>query len=245
MRISPNRLLAGTIASMTLVLGTVGWADAAPTRRAVPNSAYAALHHIGQTGKLPSSYTPRCTSIAHVGDSTTVESYDQQIAAYSELFDDVVVDGGGGRAVLQTLAADPHTGVGAAEAIRATGFNGCWVVAMGTNDAANIAAGANYSRERVIDSMMASIDPNASTPVAWVEVFTTKTSGYWQNSNMAAWNDALWSATDRWPNLQILLWSSHAAAHTDWISDGIHHTSQGRVERANWIALNAYHMLNR
>jgi len=244
MTLRPKRLLAGTIASLTLLLGAAGWADAAPTRPAAPNSAPRALHHVGQRGKLPTGHTPRCASIAHVGDSTTVESYDEQVAAYSGLFDNVVVDGGGGRAVLQTLAADPHTGAGAAEAIRASGFSGCWVVAMGTNDAANISAGANYSREKVIDSMMSSIDPTASTPVAWVEVFTTKSSGHWHHSNMAAWNDALRSAAGRWPNLHVLPWSSHVAGHTDWLSDGIHHTAIGRVERANWIALQAYYVWN-
>ncbi|MGI9645946.1 MAG: hypothetical protein ACR2O6_11620 [Ilumatobacteraceae bacterium] len=244
MKLRPDRFLVAGLASMTLLVGASGDIGAAPTQQRT-TSDLPAMHHVGQREKLPSIRQPLCTSIAHVGDSTTVESYDQQVAAYTELFDGVVVDGGGGRAVLQTLAADRHTGAGAAESIRASGFTGCWVVAMGTNDAANIAAGANYSRERVIDSMMAAIDPSGSTPVAWVEVFTTKTSGYWKSANMVAWNDALRSATTRWPNLRILPWSSHVAANSGWISDGIHHTAEGRVRRAEWIASNAYEILNR
>ncbi len=209
-------------------------------------AGYLALDHRGQWSKLPSDYVthPRCATVAHVGDSTTVEARDLLVAAYGARFDGVVVDGGGGRAVLQTIPSDPYTGVEAAEAIRATGFDGCWVVAMGTNDAANIAAGANYSRARVIDAMMNAIDPTATTPVAWVEVFTTKASGYWNNTNMSAFNDALGAATERWPNLRILPWAAQAAVNSGWLSDGVHHTAEGRVERTNWIAAAADHALN-
>ncbi len=40
---------------------------------------------------------------------------------------------------------------------RAKGFDGCWVLALGTNEAANVAAGSTFGYDERIDSMM-SID---------------------------------------------------------------------------------------
>ena len=61
------------------------------------------------------------------------------------------------------------------------------MLALGTTDAANIAAGAPLPADRRIDRMMAVI---GSDPVLWVDVKTLRTDGPWQNSSMLAWNEA-------------------------------------------------------
>ena len=146
------------------------------------------------------------------------------------------IDAYGGRAILQKLPDDPHTGEQAAMIIRASGFSGCWVVALGTNDTANVAAGAGYTRARAIDRMMSAIDETGATPVMWVDTFTTRTSGYWANANMRLWNDALSEATARWPNLRVFDWAAIAATGDAPFSDGIHHTSAGYDVRNAAIA---------
>ena len=224
-----------------LLVASLGVVTPDSTASAAPQPE---LHHRGQSGKRPDRARPVCTGVAHVGDSTTVESYDAHVAAYSQRFDDVLVDAGGGRSVFQRLAPDPQTGLDVVASIRAGGFEGCWVVALGTNDTANIAAGANYTHGEAIDAMMGAIDPEADVHVVWVDAFTTKTDGYWHRDHMATWNAALEAATDRWPNLQVIDWSPVAAANPSWLYDGIHHTTVGRDARVAHIVTEADRLLN-
>ena len=55
---------------------------------------------------------------------------------------------------------------GRRRACATTAIDGCWVMMVGTNDAANIAAGANASAEQRIRSMM---DVIGGDPVLWVD----------------------------------------------------------------------------
>ena len=168
-----------------------------------------------------------CGTVAHIGDSLTAYTKPSLTAAYQAEGLSVQINAYGGRAILERLPEDPTTGKQAAASISGTGFSGCWVVALGTNDTANVAAGANHTRGKSIDEMMKAIDPTASARVMWVNTHSTKTSGYWSSANMELWNEALKEAKSRWANLRIFDWATTASTGVAPYSDGLHHTSAG------------------
>ncbi len=184
----------------------------------------------------PNEPVLRCRRVAHIGDSLSAYTKESLARAYESVGVSAEIDAYGGRATLQKLRPDPHTGKQAARALSEAGFDGCWVVALGTNDTANISAGARYTRERVIDQMMAAIDPSGRAPVLWVTAFTLKKSGHWSNANMRLFNEALFAARARWPNLRVFDWSAVAARGVAPFADGIHHTAQGYAVRNRAIA---------
>ncbi len=179
---------------------------------------------------------PGCGSVAHIGDSLSAYSEPSLTSAYASVGLSVQIDAYGGRGIIQKLPADPKSGKTAATDIAATGFTGCWVVALGTNDTANISAGAWYTRAEAIDDMMTAIDPTATARVMWVNAYTTRTTGHWRNENMVLWNQALVAAKARWANLNIYDWASVSATGVAPYSDGIHHTSAGSDVRSARIA---------
>lgn len=178
----------------------------------------------------------KCASVVHIGDSLTAYTQRALTDAYAAVGVRAVVDAHGGRATLQKLRADPKTGKQAARAMRESGFGGCWVVALGTNDTANVAVGAGYTRAKAIDEMMKAIDPTGSVRVMWVSSFTTVTTGPWSNTNMQLWNTALNQARERWPNLRVFDWATTAASGVAPFADGIHHTRAGYQVRNKAIA---------
>ena len=54
----------------------------------------------------------------------------------------VFPDNDGARAIIEHIDSDPNA-LEVAQSVRDNGYHGCWVLMVGTNDAANIAAGAN------------------------------------------------------------------------------------------------------
>lgn len=177
-----------------------------------------------------------CKKVAHIGDSLSAYTVDPLTKAYAAVGVSADIDAYGGRAIKQKLPADPKTGKQAALDFNAAGFDGCWVVALGTNDTANVAAGAWYTRAEAIDEMMEAIDPTATDPVMWVNTITTKTTGYYSNDNMKLWNQALNEALTRWPNLKVFDWAAIAATGSAPFADGIHHTTAGYAVRNKAIA---------
>ena len=115
----------------------------------------------------------------------------------------------------------------------AGGFAGCWVMALGTTDAANMNAGGVLTAGERIDRMFAIVGDD---PVLWVNVKTLNPSDPdWANAQMVAWNEALVAARARYPNLQVYDWA--AVVQDAWFQDdGIHYTSAGNAERARLIA---------
>jgi len=185
---------------------------------------------------LASAEEPRCRAVAHIGDSLTAYTKASLTEEYRAVGVTARVDAFGGRSALQKLPRDPQTGRQAARAIAKAGFKGCWVIALGTNDTANVSAGAAYSRADAIDAMMRAIDPNARARVVWVSSFTTMTRGHWSSANMQLWNRALLEAAARWPNLQVFDWAAIAAGGVAPFADGIHHTKAGYAVRNRAIA---------
>ncbi len=193
--------------------------------------------------KVPTVNTTRtsCQSVAHIGDSTSVDlvSADdipdpaQRLAArYTAVgVKNLKIDASGGRSIVETLPGQVN-GYSVAQAWRSEGYRGCWVFALGTNDAANISIGSSVDAAQRINEMMSAAD---GQPVMWVNVMTTLPSGAWSNANEQAWNEALVEALHRYPNMRIFDWA--AVAQPGWfLSDGVHYDSEGCVMRAKLIA---------
>lgn len=144
---------------------------------------------------------------------------------------DVRLDISGARSVVEHLEGQ-RNGVEAARRLRRGGFRGCWVVALGTNDAANVSAGSGYGFSERIDRMMEVIGDD---PVLWVDVKTMKERGHYASEHMRRFNTALAKAHARYPDLRVFDWSETAA--DQWFDrDGIHYTAGGYAYRAALIA---------
>jgi hypothetical protein len=210
--------------------------------------AHAAAQH-GRSGHgraevvqaSPAQLRTSCQAVAHVGDSTTVDlispavlpDASQRLAArYAAVgVTSLHINASGGRSIVEELPGQVN-GYDAARAYWNEGFRGCWVFALGTNDAANIAAGSHVGLMARIQRMMSVAH---GEPVLWVNTRTQLTSGPWAESNEQAWDNALVQALSEYPNMRIFDWAS--VAQPDWfLSDGVHYNSAGCAARASAIA---------
>jgi len=182
-----------------------------------------------------------CQSVAHVGDSTSVDLISpafvpnpaERIAArYAQVgVRHLSIDASGGRSIVEELPGQ-RNGYQVASAWRARGYQGCWVFALGTNDAANVAAGSTVGMMARIEQMMAVAH---GEPVMWVNTRTLLSSGPYASANERAWDKTLVRALAKYPNMRIFDWSG--VARPAWFEpDGIHYNSLGCVIRAKAIA---------
>lgn len=190
-----------------------------------------------RTGPLRTS----CRAVAHIGDSTSegLVSSDylpnpaQRIPAQYRDVGVHTVDTNisGARSVVEVLPGQVN-GYDAALDLARAGFSGCWVLALGTDDTADVAAGSLVSLRTRIARMMSAA---RGEPVMWVSVISLVRSGPYAEANMMRWNRALQRACARYPDMRIFDWAS--LARRRWfISDGIHYTSAGYAARARLIA---------
>jgi len=182
-----------------------------------------------------------CEAVVHIGDSTSEglvsEEYlpdPQQLisAQYARVGATTQhLEVAGARSIYENFEGEANAQE-VAEAWKNEGFKGCWVLAMGTNEAANVAAGSTFTYDDRIASMMSTI---GDEPVLWVNVKSLVTSGPYAETNMADWDKALLDACDRYPNMRIYNWA--ADVKDQWfIPDGIHFTSKGYAARGRLIA---------
>jgi hypothetical protein len=213
-------------------------AAAAPGRARAGRTA---AHHRAAGAATRKALRTSCRTVAHIGDSTSVDLISpdylpnpaQRIGArYADVgVRHLKIDASGGRSIVEELPGQLN-GYKVASAWRAQGYHGCWVFALGTNDAANIAAGSTIGMTARIDQMMAVAH---GEPVLWVNTKTLVTSGPYASVNERAWDKALVKALARYPNLRIFNWS--AVAQPSWfLSDGVHYNSPGCAIRAKAIA---------
>ncbi len=185
--------------------------------------------------------TTSCEAVVHIGDSLSVglvsDSYlpDEQAQIddqYRQVgVGDVHLEISGARSVVEHLDGQ-LAGEQVARKVRRNGFHGCWVVALGTNDAANVAVGSASGYSDRIDRMMAIIGDD---PVVWIDVKTLRERGPYAGQNMRRFNQALAKAHARYPELQVYDWSRVVA--DQWFDgDGIHYNSDGYAYRSVLIA---------
>jgi peptidoglycan/LPS O-acetylase OafA/YrhL/lysophospholipase L1-like esterase len=189
----------------------------------------------------------QCKAIVHIGDSTS-EGLDnaeylpeegQRIPArYAEVgVKEVHMEVTGATSIEEQFEGNPNAQEVAA-AWKAEGFKGCWVLALGTNEAANVAAGSTIGERERIEKMMTIIGDES---VLWVNVRSIVPPGDpYSKGNMERWDEELVGACASYPNMRVYDWASDVK--DDWfIEDGIHFTSPGYAARAQLIALALAH----
>ena len=135
------------------------------------------------------------------------------------------------RSIVETLSGQANAQE-VARRLAANGFRGCWVLALGTNDTANIYAGSLVGRMDRIERMMSVI---GDQPVLWVNLKSLVESEPYSEANMELWNRTLEEACARYPNMRVFDWAS--AANDGWFaSDGTHFTPKGYAQRARLTA---------
>jgi enamine deaminase RidA (YjgF/YER057c/UK114 family) len=106
------------------------------------------------------------------------------------------------------------------------------VIALGTNDTADVAVGSNVGLAERIKRMMSAI---GGQPVLWVTVKSLLSSGPYSEHDMSLWDQALAAAEAKYPNMRVYDWAS--VVQDQWfINDKIHYTSAGYAARGELIA---------
>jgi peptidoglycan/LPS O-acetylase OafA/YrhL len=208
--------------------------DEADARAAGPAAAYAA--------GLPEPQ-PRtsCQSVVHIGDSTSdglissnyLPDPAQRIPArYAQVgVSGVHMEVVGGTSIVEEYDNQPNA-FEVATRYKQGGYQGCWVLALGTNDTADVAVGSAVGLAARITKMMSAI---GNQPVLWITVKSLLSAGPYAEHNMLLWDQALYAAQSRYPNMRIYDWAS--VVQPQWfISDEIHYTSAGYAARAELIA---------
>ena len=203
-----------------------------------------------QPSSVPASPSPAaagrsartvCRAVVHIGDSTSdglispdyLPNPQRRIGAqYGRVgVTRFIPEISGGTSIVETSSGQANAYTVAQQLVH-TGYRGCWVLALGTNDTADVAIGSVVSRPGRIRQMMALI---GSQPVMWVNVKSLLATGPYSEADMTAWNADLMRACARYPNMRVYDWAS--VVKNDWfISDGIHFTSRGYAARAHRIA---------
>lgn len=189
----------------------------------------------------PTSLRTSCRQVVHVGDSTSeslvsddyLPDAGQRLPAqYARVgVSRTIVRIQGGRSIVETIDNQPDA-YQVARSLVSQGYKGCWVLALGTNDAANVYVGSPVGMSTRIDRMMSAVKHQ---PVMWVNVKTLQSSGPYSEPNMKRWDAALVAACARYPNMRVFNWAGMAKA--SWFTaDGIHYTSQGSAPRSAAIA---------
>jgi peptidoglycan/LPS O-acetylase OafA/YrhL len=186
--------------------------------------------------------TTACTSVVHIGDSTSVglispdylsdpkERIPAQYARVGVTTSRMEIDGG--TSVLETAVAGHKNADQVADALVKSGYNGCWVIALGTNDTADVYVGSVLGLSGRIAEMMKTI---GSQPVVWLTAKTLRSSGPYANANMKQWDAALVQACSKYSNMRVFDWAS--VVQRAWFGDDqIHYTSAGYAQRARLIA---------
>jgi hypothetical protein len=223
--------------------GGTGAAHAASDARAVPARR-------SSRARTDSDMRTACRSVVYLGDATSegmmsplylpdpaqrldAQEHDVGVRTVTASIIDAnsVVDSLSGPA-----AGHQATGNGApasqTSANQTAGTGDCWVVALGTNDTAAVAAGSGTGRLTRIEDMMSAAH---GRPVLWVNVISLLSAGPYSEANMQRWNQTLRQACARYPNMRIFDWAD--VVRMRWfLNDGIRYTANGYASRARQVA---------
>jgi hypothetical protein len=212
-----------------------------------------ASSHAGAGGQASSSSTTvskplpppthtSCTSAVYIGDSTSDGESDPEYVPNGKLrapaqlhkvgVKHVHMEVSGARSIVETFEGIPN-GATVAQSYVAHGYHGCWILALGTNDSADLNAGSNVGLNARIHQMMSII---GNQPVMWVNVLTIDGSPeYYEESGMRHWDRDLVTACRRYPSMRVMNWAA-LAKHQWFIPDGVHYTTVGYEHRTKLIA---------
>ncbi|HVS99700.1 MAG TPA: acyltransferase family protein [Solirubrobacterales bacterium] len=207
-------------------------ATAAGTKGPVPLTA----------AQAEDSQKTSCKAVVHIGDSTSEgldsaeylpDPRERIEARYAEVgARETHMEVQGARSIEERFEGQPNAQE-VAEAWKAEGYEGCWVLALGTNEAADVAAGSSVGLGERIEKMMNIIGDER---VLWVNVRTLPdATEFYSEEGMKKWDKELENACLRYSNMRVYDWA--ADVKDDWfINDGIHFTSPGYAARAELIA---------
>ena len=182
-----------------------------------------------------------CRSVIYIGDSTSEgqvslsyipkprKRLDAELARvgvrrfYPEI--------SGARSIVEVYKGLPNA-VTVARSHLDAGYHGCWILALGTNDTADVQVGSSVGLRPRISRMMRII---GHQQVLWIDAITLLSSGPYSESAMQRWNRDLLAACRRYPNMRIFDWAAHAKRRW-FIADGTHYYSPGYVARNRFIA---------
>ncbi len=191
---------------------------------------------------LPPATHTSCRSVVYIGDSTSDGEAlaefvpNRKLRAPAQLFKVGVktthMQVSGARSIFETFEGIPN-GATVAQQEVSHGFRGCWILALGTNDAADVAAGSTFGLRSRIKRMMSII---GDQPVMWVNVLTIAGSPeFYGEAGMRQWDRDLVAACPKYPMMRIYDWAAHAKPRW-FIPDGVHYTTDGYAARTRLIA---------
>jgi len=206
-----------------------------------PNPTPTASPATSPTSPQPAGLTTSCTKVVHVGDSTSVglmsrislpKRKDWIDVQYRKVgAQEVKTDISGARSIVERWHHQPNAQDAVAKQLD-QGYDGCWVIAMGTNEAANQAVGGVTSLARRIDLIMNLISDH---PVLWLTVKTLRDHGPYAEKQMLKWDDALVAGCQRYPSMRVYDWAGQVK-NSWYINDDIHFTTKGYQQRAKRTA---------
>jgi hypothetical protein len=191
---------------------------------------------------LPPPTHTSCTSVVYIGDSTSDGESNPEFVPNRKLrapaqlhkvgVKHVHMEVSGARSIVETYEGIPN-GATVAQGYVDHGYHGCWILALGTNDSADVNAGSNVGLNARIHEMMHII---GNQPVMWINVLTIAGSPeYYEESGMHRWDEDLISACRRYPSMRVMNWAA-LAKHQWFIPDGVHYTTVGYEHRTKLIA---------
>jgi len=230
---------AAGVTVFAAILGLAG-VGAGPTQAGMPHAVNVATT-VTEGEPMGVASRTSCRELVHVGDSTSEGLVSEQYVInprqlIAARYARVGVRTAHFEVALSRSIFESGDGLPNAEDVAASwadqGFDGCWVFALGTNDAANVAAGSAVGIEERIETMMSVAGDD---PVLWVNLRTLNPSGLAAESSMQEWNEALEDACVRHPAMRIYDWARDA--RDEWFGeDGVHFTAEGNAARARLIA---------
>jgi hypothetical protein len=195
---------------------------------------------VGARPQAPPTHTS-CHSVVYIGDSTSDGEVRADYVSNARLrlpaqlkkvgVTKTLPEVSGARSIVETWHGLPNAATVAKQDI-SQGFRGCWILALGTNEAADVEAGSNVGPAARIARMMAIL---GDQPVMWVNAITLEHSSAYTERAMQRWNKDLLGACRQHPQMRVFDWAAHAKPRW-FIPDGIHYTSAGYVIRTRLIA---------
>ena len=183
-----------------------------------------------------------CRSVVYIGDSTSDGEASAEYVPNAKLREPAQLSKvgvktthmqvSGARSIHEIFNGIPNAAMVARRDV-AAGFRGCWILALGTNEAADVAAGSTFGLRARITAMMSII---GHQPVMWINAITLPgTPEFYGEAGMQRWDKDLLAACSKYPTMRVFDWAAHAKP--SWfIPDHIHYTPQGYIERTRAIA---------
>jgi len=145
---------------------------------------------------------------------------------------DVRLEISGGRSMVERLSGQENA-VDVAQRVAGTGYVGCWVVVVGANDAANVAAGSNADAPARVDRML---DAIGGQPTIWLGATSIASNGFWARPNIQSWNNQVGGLLADSDSVVFADWDGAASTKPWYVSDGIHPNADGSAAMTSFIA---------